>query len=219
MAMNRPSIAPTDRTRVRRMPERGRYDAATVHAILDASIVCHVGFVIDDRPCVIPTLHARVDDRLYLHGASVSRMIQGGRDGIDLCVTVTLIDGFVLGRSPFFHSVNYRSVVVFGRGTMVADPERKREALRLFTDAVVRDRWEQLREPTEQELKATGVLEVPIVEASAKVRTGWPRDSDEDASQPVWAGVVPMRTTLGVPELDPRAPAGLPAFEVSRLRV
>jgi hypothetical protein len=132
---------------------------------------------------------------------------------------VTLLDGYVLGRSPFFHSVNYRSVVVFGRAALVGDAARKREALRLITNAVVRDRWEELREPTDQEFKATGVLEVPITEASAKIRGGGPRDSDDDASRPVWAGVVPMRVVLGEPELDQRSPAGVPPFDRSRLRI
>jgi uncharacterized protein len=209
----------TGRTRIRRHPERGSYDAATIHAVLDAGFLCHVGFVLHGQPCIIPTIYARAGDRLFIHGASVSRIIQGGRDDIDLCVTVTHVDGFVLGRSPFFHSVNYRSVVIFGRGTTVTDPVEHREALRLITNQVVRERWEELREPNEQEMKATGVLELPITEASAKIRTGGPRDGDEDARQPVWAGVVPLRTLPGEPELDPRSPAGLPPFDVSRLRV
>jgi nitroimidazol reductase NimA-like FMN-containing flavoprotein (pyridoxamine 5'-phosphate oxidase superfamily) len=217
--MNAVTIPPTDRTRIRRHPERGCYDTATIHDVLDAGFVCHVGFVLDGRPCIIPTIYARAGDRLFVHGASVSRIVQGGRDAIDLCVTVTHVDGFVLGRSPFFHSVNYRSVVIFGRGTTVTDAADKREALRLITNQAVRDRWEELREPSEQEMKATGVIEVPITEASAKIRTGGPRDNDEDARQPVWAGVVPVRVALGEPELDVRSPPGVPVFDVSRLRV
>jgi uncharacterized protein len=217
--MNDVATIHTDRTRIRRHPERGAFDPETIHAVLDAGFICHVGFVLNGQPFIIPTIYARDGDRLFIHGASVSRIIQGGRDEIDLCVTVTHVDGFVLGRSPFFHSVNYRSVVVFGRGTTVTDPARKREALRLTTNQVVRGRWEELREPNEQEMKATGVLELPITEASAKIRTGGPMDGDEDARQPVWAGVVPLRVTLGEPELDPRSPAGLPPFDVSRLRV
>jgi uncharacterized protein len=209
----------TDRTRIRRHPERGAYDRETIHAVLDAGFLCHVGFVLNGQPCIIPTIYVRDSERLFIHGASVSRIVQGGRDEIDLCVTVTHVDGFVLGRSPFFHSVNYRSVVIFGGGTTVTDPAQKREALRLITNHVVRERWEELREPSEQEMKATGVLELPITEASAKIRTGGPRDSDEDAGQPVWAGVVPLRVTLGEPELDLRSPVGLPPFDVSRLRV
>ena len=217
--MNDVGTTRTDRTRIRRHPERGTYAPAAIHAILDASFLCHVGFVLDGQPFVIPTIHARDGDRLYVHGASVGRMLQGGRDGLELCVTVTLMDGYVLGRSPFFHSVNYRSVVVCGRAALVTEPDRKREALRHITNAVVRDRWEELREPTEQEFKATGVLEVPITEASAKIRVGGPADSDEDASRPVWAGVVPVRLVLGEPELDPRSPPDLPPFDVSRLRI
>ena len=209
----------TERTRIRRHPERGVYDPETIHAVLDAGFICHVGFVRDGQPFIIPTIYARAGDRIVIHGASVSRIVQGGTDAIELCATVTHVDGFVLGRSPFFHSVNYRSVVVFGRATPVTDPAQKREALRLITNQVVRGRWEELREPNEQEMKATGVLALPLTEASAKIRTGGPRDSDEDARQPVWAGVVPLRMTLGVPELDPRSPAGLAPFDVSRLRV
>ena len=209
----------TGRTRLRRHPERGAYDQETIHAVLDAGFICHVGFVLSGQPCVIPTIYAREGDRLFVHGASVSRIMHGSRDEIDLCVTVTHVDGFVLGRSPFFHSVNYRSVVVFGRGKAVTEPVEKRAALRLITNQVVRERWEELREPTEQEMKATGVLELPITEASAKIRTGGPRDGDEDAHQPVWAGVVPVRLTLGEPALDPRSPGGLPPFDVSRLRI
>jgi uncharacterized protein len=217
--MNDVATLHTDRTTVRRHPERGAYDRETIHAVLDAGFICHVGFVLNGRPCIIPTIYARDGDRLFIHGASVSRIMQGGRDQIDLCVTVTHVDGFVLARSPFFHSVNYRSVVIFGRGTTVTDPAQKREALRLTTNQVVRGRWEELREPSEQEMKATGVLELPITEASAKIRTGGPRDGDEDARRPVWAGVVPLRVTPGEPELDPRSPAGVPVFDVSRLRV
>ena len=213
------STALTERTRIRRHPERGAYDPETIHAVLDAGFICHVGFVLNSQPFIVPTIYAREGERIVIHGASVSRIVQGGKDAIELCATVTHVDGFVLGRSPFFHSVNYRSVVIVGRATPVTDPGEKREALRRITNQVVRGRWEELREPNEQEMKATGVLALPITEASAKIRTGGPRDSDEDATQPVWAGVVPLRMTLGDPELDPRSPAGLPPFDVSRLRV
>jgi uncharacterized protein len=196
--------APTDRTRVRRLPKRGQYERETVHAILDEALICHVGFVHDGAPVVIPTLHARVGDRLYLHGSAASRMLRTLEKGAPVCVNVTLVDGLVLARSAFHHSVNYRSVVVFGEARPV-EPEHEREqALELFTNKLVPGRWADVRPPSRQELKGTKVLRLPLDEASAKVRSGPPIDDDEDYDLPVWAGVLPLSTQVAEPEPDPR---------------
>jgi nitroimidazol reductase NimA-like FMN-containing flavoprotein (pyridoxamine 5'-phosphate oxidase superfamily) len=192
----------TDRTRVRRLPNRGSYDRATVNAVLDAGFVCHVGFIDDGQPYVIPTGYARADDRIYIHGSTASRMVQSLGSGIDVCVTVTLVDGFVLARSAFHHSVNYRSVIVFGRARAVTDPDEKLDALRRFTNHLVAGRFEEARRPTEQELKATAVLALALEEASAKVRTGPPVDDEEDYALQIWAGVIPLVTTTGEPVPD-----------------
>jgi nitroimidazol reductase NimA-like FMN-containing flavoprotein (pyridoxamine 5'-phosphate oxidase superfamily) len=165
--------------------------------------VCHVGFVLDGQPYVIPTGYVRVEDRLYIHGSAASRMLRSLADGIDVCVTVTLLDGFVLARSAFHHSMNYRSVVVLGRARPVTEAEEKVGALRAFTNHVVPGRWEEVRQPTEQELKATSVLALPLAEVSAKVRSGGPIDDEADYALPVWAGVVPVSTQRGTPVPDP----------------
>ncbi|MFN0088868.1 MAG: pyridoxamine 5'-phosphate oxidase family protein [Acidimicrobiales bacterium] len=202
---------PTARTTVRRLPERGRYDRATVHAILDEGFVCHVGFVWDGRPAVIPTAYGRVGDTLYLHGSPASRMLRTLRgEGVDCCVTVTLVDGLVLARSAFHHSINYRSVVVFGRATEVRDPAEKAAALDAFVDHVHPGRRGALRATTEAELRATLVLALPIEEASAKLRAGPPIDDEEDYELAIWAGVVPLSLTPGPPAPDPRLPEGIP---------
>jgi uncharacterized protein len=197
------TAAPTPRTRVRRVPARGAYKRDTIDAILDETLVSHVGFVHDGAPVVIPTLHARLGDRLYLHGSAASRMLRTLERGAPVCVTSTLVDGLVLARSAFHHSVNYRSVVVFGQARLVPEAERV-HALELFTEKLVPGRWSEVRPPTRQELKGTKVLELPLDEASAKVRSGPPIDDDEDYELPVWAGVLPMRTIAGPPEPDPR---------------
>jgi uncharacterized protein len=171
------------------MPKRGRYDRATIDAILDEALICHLGFEVDDQPCVIPTLHARVGDRLYLHGSSASRMLRHAASGARVCATVTLFDGLVLARSVFNHSVNYRSVVVFGTATLV-DGDEKRAALRALAEQLAPGRWEEARQPSQKELKATSILSLPLDEASAKVRSGPEEDDDEDLDLPVWAGVV-----------------------------
>jgi uncharacterized protein len=196
-------MAVTQRTRVRRVPARGTYERATIDAILDETLVSHVGFVHDGAPVVIPTLHARLGDRLYLHGSAASRMLRTLERGAQVCVTSTLVDGLVLARSAFHHSVNYRSVVVFGEARLVPEAERI-HALELFTEKLVPGRWSEVRPPNRQELKGTKVLELPLDEASAKVREGPPIDDDEDYELPVWAGVLPMRTIVGPPEPDPR---------------
>ena len=195
--------APTDRTRVRRVPARGEYDRETIDAILDETLISHVGFVHEGEPVVIPTLHARLGDRLFLHGSAASRMLRTLDKGVPVCATATLVDGLVLARSAFHHSVNYRSVVVFGQATPVEADERLK-ALELFTEKLVPGRWAEVRPPTRQELKGTNVLSLPLEEASAKVRTGPPVDEEEDYSLPVWAGVLPMRPVVDPPQPDPR---------------
>lgn len=197
----------TERTTLKRLPARGFYDRELVYRILDEGFICHVGFAVDDRPVVIPTGYARVGDRLYVHGSQASRMLRTLKTGVDACVTVTLVDGLVLARSAFHHSINYRSVVVFGRASLVDDPKEKLAALVAFSEQVIRGRWDDVREPTEQELKATTVLSLPLEEVSAKVRTGPPIDDEEDYALSVWAGVIPLRLLADAPIADPRLPA------------
>jgi nitroimidazol reductase NimA-like FMN-containing flavoprotein (pyridoxamine 5'-phosphate oxidase superfamily) len=195
-------------TAVRRHPERGVYERAVVYAILDEAIYCHVGFVHDHRPFVIPTIHARVDDVLYVHGSPASRMLRELRAGIDVCVTVTLLDGLVLARSLYNHSLNYRSVVVLGRARTVGAEEKAR-ALAAIVDHVVPGRARDARAATDKELAGTSVLAVRISEASAKVRAGPPGDFEADLALPTWAGVVPLRTVAGEPVTDERVPVGV----------
>ena len=192
-------FTPTERTTLKRLPKRGEYDRERVYAILDEAFICHVGFVVDGRPVVIPTGYGRVKDVLYVHGSAASHMLRTIGEGIDVCVTVTLIDGLVLARSAFHHSFNYRSVVVFGKARVVTDAAEKTAALRAFTEHVIAERWDDVREPTDGELKATTVLALPLVEASAKIRTGPPIDDEEDHALPVWAGVLPLRLATGEP--------------------
>ncbi len=187
----------TKRTTIRRIPQNANFDRATVNAILDAGLICHVGFVADGLPYVIPTSYARAGERLYVHGSTASRLATTLASGVDVCVAVTLLDGLVLARSAFNHSMNYRSVVIFGRATAVEDPIQKLEALRLFTERVMPRRWRELRAPKEIELRATLVLELPIAEASAKIRSGPPEDDEDDLAAPVWAGVLPLALRKG----------------------
>src|ERR1700756_5820254 len=194
----------TERTQVRRLPKRGAYDGETVFKILDEAFVCHVGFVVDGQPYVIPTNFGRVGETLYLHGSAASRMLRTLSEGIPVCVTVTLVDGLVLARSAFHHSVNYRSVVVLGTARLVEDPAEKMEALRLFTEHIMKGRWNDIRRPTEQEMKGTTVLALPLEEVSAKVRTGGPIDDEEEYSLLVWAGVLPLETVTNAPIPDTR---------------
>jgi uncharacterized protein len=198
------SKAPTDRTRVRRVPQRGAYERETIQAILDETLISHVGFVHEGQPVVIPTLHARLGDRLYLHGSAASRMLRTLQKGVPVCATSTLVDGLVLARSAFHHSVNYRSVVVFGTATLVEPGEETVKVLEFFTEKLVPGRWADVRPPSRQELKGTKVLRLPLDEASAKVRTGPPIDEDEDYDLPVWAGVLPLGTEVAQPQPDPR---------------
>jgi nitroimidazol reductase NimA-like FMN-containing flavoprotein (pyridoxamine 5'-phosphate oxidase superfamily) len=193
---------PTDRTQVKRLPKRGHYDRETVYRILDAGFVCHIGFGVEGQPYVIPTNYGRSGDTLYVHGSAASRMLKTLSAGIPVCVTVTHVDGLVLARAAFHHSVNYRSVVILGTARLVEDPAEKMEALRIFTDHVLKGRWDDVRPPNEQEMKATTVLALPLEEVSAKVRTGGPIDDAEDYSLPVWAGVLPLTTVAKALEPD-----------------
>jgi hypothetical protein len=194
-------VSATDRTRVRREPKRGHYDRETIDAILDEGLYCHLGFVADGQPYVVPTLHARVGDLLFVHGSSASRMLRHAASGAPMCATVTLLDGLVLAKSVFNHSLNYRSVIVLGDATQLADDD-KLEALRVFTERVAPGRWEEARQPTATELKATTILSLPLTEASAKVRSGPPEDEPEDVDLPVWSGVVPVHLVAEPSEYD-----------------
>jgi nitroimidazol reductase NimA-like FMN-containing flavoprotein (pyridoxamine 5'-phosphate oxidase superfamily) len=199
----------TDRTKLKRLPKRGHFDRETVYAILDEGFICHVGFAVDGQPYVIPTGYARVDDKLYIHGSQASRMLRSLSNGLDACVTVTIVDGLVLARSAFHHSMNYRSVLVFGHAVLVDDPKEKYEALVALSEHIVRGRWADVREPNEQEMIQTTVLCLPMEEASAKIRTGPPLDDEEDYALPMWAGIVPLKLVAGQPINDPRLPNGI----------
>ena len=204
------TIPVTEQTRVRRLPKRGVYDRETINSILDEAFICHVGFVVDGQPYVIPTGYARVADDLYIHGSSASRMLRSIAEGIEVCVTVTLVDGLVLARSAFHHSMNYRSVVILGKASLVEDNTEKTKALEAFTEQVVPSRWADVRWPTDLELKATTVLKLPIEEASAKIRTGGPVDDEEDYAINVWAGVLPLGLTPSAPIKDERLADDVP---------
>jgi len=203
------SFKVTARTRLRRRPARAAYDRATVYAILDEALICHVGFSVDAQPYVIPTIHARVGDQLYMHGAAASRMMRALGEGIPACVTVTLLDSLVLARSAFHHSMNYRSVVVLGTATTVTDHAERLAALEAIVEHVVPRRWREVRPPNAKELRATAVLRLPLREVSAKVRTGPPIDDADDLALDVWAGVLPLRTVVGPPVADPLLAAGI----------
>jgi uncharacterized protein len=192
----------TDRTRVRRHPERGIYDRGPIDAILDEALICHVGFVVGGQPFVIPTIHARTGGVLYLHGSPASRMLRTLRDGVDVCVTATLLDGIVLARSVYNHSMNYRSAVVLGRAREVVDAEEKLAALEAIVEHMVPGRWADARQPTQGELDGTTLLALALDEASAKVRSGPPKDFDRDMELPVWAGVIPLSLVARAAETD-----------------
>jgi nitroimidazol reductase NimA-like FMN-containing flavoprotein (pyridoxamine 5'-phosphate oxidase superfamily) len=211
VATRRDHAAASARTRVRRLPERGRYDRGAIDAVLDAGLVAHLGFVADGQPLVIPTLHARVEDEVFVHGSAASRTLRTLAEGFPACLTVTLLDGIVLARSVFEHSTNYRSVVVLGRATPVVDRDEKLAALEAFTEKLLPGRWSEARAPTAKELKATSVLRLPLDEASAKIRDGGPEDGDTpDAELDVWAGHVPLVVTALEPVPDPTLRAGIP---------
>ncbi|MGC1677233.1 MAG: GNAT family N-acetyltransferase [Candidatus Binataceae bacterium] len=194
----------TPRTIVKRMAKRAAYDRETIYSILDRALVCHVGFVADGAPSVLPTLHARIDDRLYLHGSAASHMLRTAADGAEICVTVTMIDGLVLARSAFHHSVNYRSAVIFGRAARVEERKQKLAAMRALVEHVAPGRWAGTRAPNEKEIAGTLILELPIEETSAKVRTGGPIDDEADYALPFWAGVIPLALAAFAPIADPR---------------
>ena len=207
----RAATSSSARSRVRRIHERGHYDRGAIDAVLDAGLVAHLGFVHGGQPFVIPTLYARVGDEAVLHGSSASRAIRAMGDGIPACLTVTLLDGVVLARSVFEHSMNYRSVVVLGTATAIVDPDEKRAALEALTEQLLPGRWADARQPTAKELKATGVLRMPLDEASAKIRTGGAEDGDSpDADLEVWAGHVPLVTAALDPVPDPDLRPGIP---------
>jgi uncharacterized protein len=194
------------RTAVARHPERGVYDHEVIYRILDEALICHVGFVHDGHPFVIPTIHARSGDTLFVHGSPASRMLKELGEGVDVCVTVTLLDGLVLARSVYNHSMNYRSVLVLGRARLLREPAEKLAALEAVVEHMVPGRWDDARQPTEKELAGTSVLALPLDEASAKVRTGPPSDFEADLELPVWAGVIPVALRIGTPEGPPDPP-------------
>jgi nitroimidazol reductase NimA-like FMN-containing flavoprotein (pyridoxamine 5'-phosphate oxidase superfamily) len=212
-SMPQPSM-PTSRTRVVREAHRAVYDSETAYRVLDEGFLCHAGFVVDEQPFVIPTLYGRKDDSLFLHGSAASRMLRQMKEGVPVCVTVTLVDGLVLARSIFNQSMNYRSVVVLGKAMLVDDPAEKIEALRQLSEHVIPGRWDDVRLPNERELKQTSVLRLPIEEFSCKVRSGPAIDDEEDYSFPTWAGVVPLEIKTGEPIPDPRLDPGreVPAY-------
>jgi hypothetical protein len=203
---------PTPRTRVVRESDRGVYDRETLNRILDEGFLCHVGFVVDGQPFVIPTSYGRDGHTLYIHGSAASRMSRNLDKGVPVCVTVTLLDGLVLARSVFNHSMNYRSVVILGTATLITNPEEKLAALLILSEHILPGRWADARQPNEKELKATSVLRIPIDEFSAKVRIGPPIDDEPDYTFPTWAGVIPLETTVGTPIRDERCERELPEY-------
>ena len=203
------TFPPNERTRVVREPQRGSYDRETIYKILDEGFVCHVGFTMETQPYVIPTMFARVEDAIYFHGSAASRMLRGVGNGIPVCVTVTLVDGLVLARSVFNHSMNYRSVVALGKAELVDAPGEKRNALHSFTEKILPGRWMEARQPYEKELKATSILRLPLTEVSAKIRVGAPEDDAEDYALQIWAGVIPLQLVAGASIRDARCDAAI----------
>jgi uncharacterized protein len=213
MRSSRPTVdtlVQTARTTLKRRPQRGSFDRALIYSILDEALVCHIGFVADGQPFVVPTTYGRMGDRLYVHGAIANRMLRNLAAGVPVCLTVTLLDGVVLARSAFHHSMNYRSVMIFGVATEVTDPAERSRAFAAVVEHVVPGRLGGTRAPDEQEIRATSVLALQITEASAKVRSGPPIDSDEDYALPYWAGVVPLKLLPQTPIPDERLPPGMP---------
>jgi hypothetical protein len=199
-----PQVFPkTSRNQVKRHPERGNYDSSMIYPIVDQALICHVGFVLDNQPYVIPTLHARQEDTLLLHGAKGSRLLRHIEAGGEICIAITILDGIVLARSVFSHSINYRSVVLFGKGVVVEGDAARLQALEAFTDRLIPGRWQDARPPSPVELKQTSIVAVAIESASAKIRTGPPKDNEDDLSLPVWAGVLPLHQIPGAPIADP----------------
>ena len=204
--------APSDRTEVRRLPERAVYDRETIHAIVDEALICHVGFLADASPVVIPTIHARIDDTLYFHGSPASRMLRGMKKGMEVSIAITLLDGLVVARTPFHQSLNYRSVIVFGEARLVDDPDEKQLALKAVTDHMTPGRLKDSRPPSEKEIAGTLVLAVPLDEVSAKVRIGPPVDEEDDIGLPYWAGVVPLSIVPGAPIPSPEVDWPAPEY-------
>ncbi|MCP6757819.1 MAG: pyridoxamine 5'-phosphate oxidase family protein [Fischerella sp. CENA71] len=209
MSNNENVLPVTQRTKIRRVPQRGQYERQLIYDILDEGLVCHVGFAVDAQPFVIPTAYGRIGDKLYIHGSPASRMLRSLQNAIEVCVTVTLLDGLVLARSAFHHSMNYRSVVIFGTAAIVESPEEKLAALHAFTEHVMSGRWAEVRPPSRQEMQGTLVLSLPLDEASAKVRTGPPLDDEADYNLPVWAGVLPLQQKAAAPIPDSRLQPGI----------
>ncbi|NER84953.1 MAG: pyridoxamine 5'-phosphate oxidase family protein [Leptolyngbya sp. SIO1D8] len=203
----------TDRSQVRRRPRLGHHDRTIVNQILDEALVIHVGFVVDGQPFVIPMNYGRDGDRLYIHGSTASRMLKSLEQGIDICVTATLLDGIVIARSLFHHAMNYRSVMLFGCATLIANEDEKMHALKVLSEQIIPGRWKQARTPTPQEVKGTTVLAFPIKEGSAKIRSGEPHDNAEDYALPIWAGQLPLKLTTGVPIPDPKLSSTIPLPE------
>ncbi len=202
-------IKPTPRTRLARRRDRGSHDRDTINAVLDEAFYCHIGFQVEAQPYVVPTIHARIGETLYIHGSVASRMLTNLGEGIRLCLTVTLLDGLVLARSAFSHSMNYRSVLVLGTAVPVTDKAEKRRVMEAIVERVLPGRAAESRAPSAKELNATTVLALPVTEASAKIRRGPPLDADEDYALPVWAGVLPLSLVAGAPQPDPRLAAGI----------
>ena len=211
--MKKKSTVPSNKTKLKRVPKRGNYDISVINAILDAHFLCHVAFVHEGYPVIIPTLFGRQGHHLFIHGATSSRMIRTLADGADLSIAVTCVDGFVLARSAFHHSMNYRSVVLFGKGALVPE-SGKNEALRIISDHILPGRWEEIRVPNEKELKATHIITVPIREASAKIRTGPPNDDAPDYELDIWAGEIPLGLSMGTPIQDPKLKNGIPPTKI-----
>jgi nitroimidazol reductase NimA-like FMN-containing flavoprotein (pyridoxamine 5'-phosphate oxidase superfamily) len=207
--MSKEEFRKTPRNQVRRLAKRGKYDKDTVYRILDEAALCHLSFVVDEQPFVIPTLFARIDDVIYVHGSQISRMLKTLAQGVRLCLTVTLVDGLVLARSAFHHSMNYRSAVVFGTGKLVESDEEKLRALNAISDHLLPERWEDCRQPNIKELNVTSVIRIEIEEASAKIREGMPVDDKEDYELPVWAGILPIKQSFGEPIPDEQLSADI----------
>jgi uncharacterized protein len=210
---------PTQHTTVKRHPERGAYDRPTIDSILDEALICHLGFVADGRPFVIPTIHARDGDTLYVHGSPGSRMLRAANEGVDICVTVTLLDGLVLARSVYNHSMNYRSVVVLGRARELTDRDEKLRAMKRVVEHVVPGRWDDARQPDDGEIKGTTILALPLDEASAKIRSGPPTDDAADLELPVWAGVIPLRIEPSDPVPDAAVDSPPPSYAAGYARL
>jgi nitroimidazol reductase NimA-like FMN-containing flavoprotein (pyridoxamine 5'-phosphate oxidase superfamily) len=208
-----PDSYQTPKTTVKRLPQRGAYDRETIHRILDEGTICHVGFVEDSKPVVIPTIYVRVGERICLHGSKGSRMLQTLAQGAEACITVTLLDGLVLARSAFHHSMNYRSVIAFGTGSAIEDSKEKNSVLHALSEKVIPGRWQEIRVPSEAELNGTQVVAITIREASAKIRTGPPKDDEKDYALPIWAGVLPLTLMPSAPIPDPLLPEGIPVPE------